>query len=197
MSRQLFRSASLLLQHGGIVTLCALGVLLPPLSEWSHVVSRDCCQRAYRIAVKVCKFHTIQFWHLLYLKTEYTQTIQYRSNTVGHHAQVFATDEHVGGTKHCRQSVVASLSPEHIVSLIKVIVVKPHVGILFFRRQTVVDGLAESFDTWVVHVCLPRVFHEEYIAYQAVQPVTNPQAILIATAFKNITDAPLCAYIFL
>ena len=77
--------------------------------------------------------------------------------------------------------------------LIEIVVVEAHVGIFLFVAEGVEDGLVDGADARMVHLRLSRVFDEEHVADNPIEPVANPHAVLVGLPLEELLHLPLGA----
>ena len=80
------------------------------------------------------------------------------------------------------------MPPEHIVTLIIVVVVQTHIGILLLRGKSIVNGFLPGTDTRMVHLRLTGILDKQHVAHQTIETVADPQTVLIALALESLTD---------
>ena len=121
---QRMRCCILTSEHGVVVVLCTTIVLVPPLTQRRHVVTRYGTYRTIGIAVDVAEAHCGRLWHALQLEAEYFQLVHHPRHTVGHHAEVFSTYQHACRLHQLRQFLHCLTIPELVVAMIVVVVVE-------------------------------------------------------------------------
>ena len=191
MSREMLGSTTLFLKHRDIVALGAFRTLLPPETQRRHIVGGDGGDAAIDVTLEMGELETALLRHRLDLEREDTEGIEYRLHTFGEHAEVFCTTEHASVTEHLRETSHSRSTPEHIMTLVIIVVVQPHEGIFLFGGECLVDRFLPGTDTRVVHLRLMGIFEEEHIANQTIEAVTYPQAVLVTLALKRLTHLPL------
>ena len=70
VGRQLLRCPTLLLQHGDVVALGALGTLFPPQSQGWHVVRGDGADAAFGIGIYMTELLSLLLGHGLNLERQ-------------------------------------------------------------------------------------------------------------------------------
>ena len=129
--------------------------------------------------------------HRLYLKGQDAQLVEYGLHAVGQHAQILRTAEHPRLSEGLREPLERLAAPEEVMTLVIVIVVEPHEGILLFGRQCIVDRLVVDPDARVIHLRLFGIFEEEHPADEPIEPVTNPETVLITQSLEMPAHLPL------
>ena len=172
-------------EHGVVVSLCALPVFVPPLSQCAHVVGRDGSHRAVGIVVEVAKDKFVVLGHRLNLEAEDAQVVHYPGHTVGHHAQIFGTDQHACGLDQSRQFLHRLVIPEVVVAAIEVVVVESVKCLLVTLVECLIDQVVLHGDARVIEIVLLAVAHKQYIADQGIEPVTNPDVLVVGTPGKS------------
>ena len=146
---------------------------------------------AIGVTLKMGELETALLGHRLDLEREDAEGVEYRLHTLGEHTEVFSTAEHMSMTEHLRETSHSRSTPEHIMTLVIIVVVQPHKGILLFGGKCLIDRFLPGTDTRVVHLRLTGIFEEEHIADQTIETVTYPQAVLVALALESLTHLPL------
>ena len=191
MGRQMFGCPTLFLEHRGIITLGAFRTLLPPQTERRHIMGRERSHTAVRIAIQMRELKAILLGHGLYLERQDTQVIQHMRDTIGQHAQILGTTEHLRLTDGSLETVDGILSPEEVMTLVEEVVVESHISILLLGSQRLIDGFLPGSDTGVVHLRLSGILHKQHIADEPVESITDPEAVLIVASLETGLHLPL------
>ena len=86
MGGQVLGCASLLLQHGGVEALGALGALFPPQAQRGHIVGGDGGHAAHGVGVEVGKLCPTLLGHVLNFERQHAQGVEHGCHAVGQHA---------------------------------------------------------------------------------------------------------------
>ena len=177
MGRQVLRGTPLFLKHRDIVALGTFRTLLPPEAQGRHIVGGDRGHAAIGITIEMGELEPALLGHRLDLEGQDAEGVKDRLHTLGQHTEVFGAAEHVGMTEHLRETSHGRSTPEHIMSLVVIVVVQPHEGILLIGGECLIDRFLPGADTRVVHLRLTGILEEEHIADQTIETVTDPQAV--------------------
>ena len=101
--------------------------------------------------------------HRLDLQREDAQLVHHPGHAVGHHTQVFCTDEHTGGLRQLGQFLHRLRVPELVVAMIEVVIVETVEAVLLTIIQLVVAFLVLYGDTRMPAVIALMVNKEQVI----------------------------------
>lgn len=93
-------------------------IFLPPSAQCGHVVRAGTAHRPTGIGFDVGKLTPVGFGHPLNLKGKELKLLHHPRHTIGHHAQIFATGQHGGGTAEYGEFVHGRSIPEIVVTLV-------------------------------------------------------------------------------
>ena len=112
-------------------------------------------------------------------------------HTIGQHAQILGTTEHLCLTDGSLETMDGILAPEEVMALVEEVVVEPHIGILLLGSQRLIDGFLPGADTRMVHLRLSGILHKQHIADEPVESITDPEAVLIVSPLETGLYLPL------
>ena len=186
VGRQVLRGTTLFLEHGDVITLRTLRALLPPEAQGGHIVGGEGGNRAIGVTIKMGKLKATLLRHGLDFEREDAEGIEHRGYAIGQHAQILSTTEHARITKHLSKMTHSLIAPEDVVTLVIVVVVKAHIGILLLCRKGIEYRFANHTDTRMIHITLLRILEEEHTTDESVESIANPQTILIAPTLERL-----------
>ena len=134
-----------------------------PLTKGRHVMGRDGIYTAIGVMRQFAETCRRILGHRLDLQGEDTQFVHHPGHTVGHHAEVFSTDEHSGGLCQLRQFLHRLRVPELVVAMIEVVVVETVEAILLTVVELVVAFLILYGDTRMPAVVALMVYEEQIL----------------------------------
>ena len=129
------------------------------------------------------------FRHGLDLEREDAQLIHDPGHAVGHHAEVLGTDKHAGGLCQAWQFLHGLLIPVLVVATVEIVVVEAVEGILVLIPESLIDKVVLHADTWVELVGVLTVVHEEHVADESIESVTQ---VVFVLAFEELLNLALC-----
>ena len=101
--------------------------------------------------------------HRLNLQRKNTQFVHHPGHAVGHHTQVFCTNEHTGGLRQLGQFLHRLRVPELVVAMIEVVIVETVEAVLLTIVQLVVAFLVLYGDTRMPAVIALVVYKEQVV----------------------------------
>ena len=149
------------IEHRVEVVLRALLVLIPPLAQGGHVVSRDGVDTAIGVAREVSEARGRILRHRLDLEREDAQLVHHPGHAVGHHTEILGTDEHAGGLCELGQLLHRLSIPELVVATVEVVVVELVEVILLILAELGVCLLILDSDTWMPAIAALVVDEEQ------------------------------------
>ena len=150
-------------QRRVVVGLRTLFVLVPPLTQGWHVVGRDGIHAAIGVMRQLAKTCRRILGHGLDLQRENAQFVHHPGHAVGHHTQVFCTNEHTGGLRQLGQFLHRLRVPELVVAMIEVVIVETVEAVLLTIVQLVVAFLVLYGDTRMPAVIALVVYKEQVV----------------------------------
>ena len=117
------------------VFLCTLLVLVPPHAQGGCVVTADGGHTAARVVLHAAEAHPRLLRHRLQLEAEDSQFVHHPLHAGRHHAEIFGTAEHTGGTHQFRQLLHGFLIPELVVAVVEILVIEGVEGALLVLRE--------------------------------------------------------------
>mmetsp|Transcript_37173 Transcript_37173/g.91124 ORF Transcript_37173/g.91124 Transcript_37173/m.91124 type:complete len:311 (-) Transcript_37173:1183-2115(-) len=131
-------------------TLGARAVLFPPSAHGAHVVRRRRHHAAVWRVGGVAKFNFGAFWHTLNFERQNTELVHYARHTVGHHAKILTTHQHIGSIAHGGQFLHCLLAPKVIMPPKVEIVVGDFHHMLRVWIEALVGERVHHRNTWTV-----------------------------------------------
>ena len=129
------------IEHRGEVLLRLGGILVPPLSQRRHVVSRDGAYRAVGVLRQMSEPHLWVLGHGLDLERENPQLVHHPRHAVRHHAEILGTYQHPRGLSQTRQLLHGLRIPVVVIAAVEVVVVQAVEAVLLVLGQFLVGIL--------------------------------------------------------
>src|SRR5574344_3063199 len=133
----------------------------------------------------MAKFIVSIFRHRLYLQAQDAQFVHHRWHTVGHHAQVFATNHHTGGLRKKRQFFHRLVIPELVMAAIEIVVIQSVEVILLAVIERLEHKIELHTDARMIGVGTFAVANKEHIADERVQTVSDPDIVCRGLAVEE------------